>query len=361
MRTEGRCGFGWTLCALLGLLSASPAPGRDPLLPVHLGAWERAGWRQAEAPQLERLVGEQAPLYREYGSLRAEQADYRRGAAEWRVTLQVMRDRSGAYGAFTLLRAGGEPVALGEAGARAGDAYLFYQGNYFLSAQGPAELPDLQRLSRLLGEQSGPTASLPTLPSYLPRRGLMAGSDRYLLGPLALARVAPLAPGDWAGFAYGAEVEAASYRVDTREAILLMISYPTPQIAAARLRDFERLLNLNGTGDPLRPLAYAKRSGTLVALVAGIESGQDAASVLSQVRYEAELSWSETSDPSAEVSWTNTLQNLFLGTAVFVLFAFLSGLLFGAIRLLVKRCLPGKVFDRPEDTEIIVLNLNRGK
>lgn len=355
--------------ALLAALGAAPtavrleAADQAPvtLLPTQLGTWGQRAWEREEAPALERLAGTEAALLREYGCMRVEQALYARGRIEWRVTVYEMQDRSGAYGAFTLLRAGGQSLPLGEAGARIGGRLVFYQGNYFASVESTAGAPDLPGLARHLAARNPLQPSLPTLPSYLPPEGLVAGSERYLLGPQALRRVAPLAEGDWVGFAYAAEVEAARYRLGANEATLLLISYPTPQIAADRLRDFERLFNLNGTGAPLRPLVYAKRSGTLVVFLAGVESGQEAARLLGQVRYEAELAWSEPSEPRSAESWAKTLLNISIGTGLLLLFTLLSGLAFGVVRLLVKRLLPGRVFDRPEDTEIIRLNLGPGR
>lgn len=352
------------------------AVAQAPLLPAQLAGWQRTDWIQVEAPELERVAGPElgllgtarawAAVMREYGCQRVEWARYRHDAtrSQGEVTVYEMQDRSGAYGAFTLLGLGGlDPVlvtnrrvAMGEAGVAGVDAGLFYQGQYVVNWwMGTPVLELVEHLKQLGGQQ----ASLPTLPSYLPREGFIEGSDRYLLGPLGLAQVAPLFPGDWVGFAYAAEVEAARYRVDAGEATLLVISYPTPQIAAERLRDFERLFNLNGTGDPGRALAYAKRSGTLVVFVAGPASEQAATQLLDRVRYEAEISWSEPSEPRPEVNWAKTLLNIFIGTGLMLLFALLSGLAFGVVRLIINRLAPGKVFDRPQDTEIIQLNLGR--
>lgn len=347
-----------TAVGLLVGVGGAAAAGVEPLLPAQVGNWQRVAFEEVRAPELERLAGSEAALLREYGSLRGAQGVYQQGASQWRVTLQEMQDRSSSYGAFTLLRAGGQPIGVGEAGVVSGGRLLFYHGNYFVSVEPPTGIGELSPLVRHLAARAGPQPSLPTLPAYLPRDGLVAGSDRYLLGPLALARVAPLGPGDWAGFAYGAEVEAGRYRVDGTEATLLLLSYPTPQIAAQRLRDFERLFNLNGTGDPLRALAFAKRSGTLLVLVSGVDSGQAAARLLNQVRYEAEISWSEPSDPRPNPNWAKTLLNIFIGTGLLLLFALLSGIAFGLVRVVVKRILPGKVFDRPEDMEIIRLDLD---
>lgn len=358
------------LSTLVTLVLLSPAvlantvygAAADTLLPAELGAWQQTAWERVEAPELERLgtIPGGAALLREYGCRRAERAWYRSGDLEGRVTVFEMADRSGAYGAFTLL---GAPtgllterrIALGEAGIAGVDAALFYQGNYLVNTWGSTPAREsLEHLRRLGGAQ----ASLPTLPDYLPREGFVAGSDRYLLGPVALNLVAPLAEGDWAGFVYGAEAEAARYRVGGEEATLVLVSYPTPQIAAARLRDFEQLFNLNGAGDSRRRPVYAKRSGTLVVVVAGIESQQTAERLLDQVRYETEISWSRPAKPRPQIDWVLTIFNILVGTGLLLLFALLSGVAFGVVRLLVKRVLPGKVFDRPEDTEIIQLNLN---
>ena len=355
---------------LLGLPLAAAA--QAPLLPAQLGPWKKSKleWQMVAAPELERVAGAQAALLREYGAQRAEQAgyfNYGEGDAGGGVKVYEMKDRSGAYGAFTLIRGQfARPVKLGEAGAWGSDAhtrfmycFTFYQSNYLVRVFAPDDDADeLARLADYLRVQAGPQPSLPTLPRYLPREGFVEGSDRYLLGPLALAEVAPLAPGDWAGFAYGAEAELGRYRVVGGEAILLLLSYPTPQIAAARLRDFERFFNLNEEGDSQRRLVFAKRNGALVVLVSDVSSAMQAAVLLDRVRYEVDISWSETSPPRAEPHWAVTMVNLFLGTGLFVVYAFLSALAFGAVRVLIQRLLPGKVFDRPEDTEIIRLDLS---
>src|SRR3990172_9686594 len=213
-------------------LISLPALGAAPeaLLPAQLGV-QRMTWEKVEATQLERVAGDQAALLREYGARRAEQAEYGDPPhlLRIRLTVFIMQDRSGAYGAFTLLREKVKPVEVvevGEAGVfyRVGNdprtlfRFMFYQGNYLVMTEGLIEGHGtgtrewLRRVARHLAEAGRDQASLPTLPGYLPREGFVEGSDRYLLGPLALGEVAPLAPGDWAGFAYGAEAELGRYR-----------------------------------------------------------------------------------------------------------------------------------------------------
>ena len=94
-----------------------------------------------------------------------------------------------------------------------------------------------------------------------------------------------------------------------------------------------------------------------MALVGGVDSSQISSRLLDRVRYETKLSWSEPGQSRLEFNWGRTLANLFIGTGLMVLVALLGGVAFGAIRLITKWLLPGRIFDRPEDTEIIRLRL----
>ena len=348
---------------LLCLLSAAAlsASDGDDLLPSELNGWQRDSHRQVSAIDLAEVSGNEAALLLEYGSQRAERARYQRDTATWQLVVHHMLDRSSAYGAYTLLRAGGTPLPLGEAAARVGERIVFYQGNYFVVADATARRPALASLARHLEAQAGRQPALPNLPYYLPQTGLVPGTDYYLLGPLALARVAPFGPGDWGGFAYGAEAESARYRLKEGEATLVLFSYPTPQIASERLLDFQRLFDFNGVGDPARPRAYGRRTGTFVAFVAGPLSLAAANGLLEQVSYERQLSWSRPGELRVEEDWAETVVSLFTGAGLFILSTLALALAFAVFRMLVERLWPGKVFGRKEAAEIIRLNLDRDR
>ena len=348
---------------LLFLLSAAAlsASDGDDLLPSELNGWQRDSYQRVSAINLAEVSGTEAALLLEYGSQRAERARYQRGTTAWQLVVHHMLDHSSAYGAYTLLRAGGTPLRLGEAAARVGERIVFYQGNYFVVADAAASPPALAALARHLEAQAGRQPALPNLPYYLPQTGLVPGTDYYLLGPLALARVAPFGPGDWGGFAYGAEAESARYRLKEGEATLVLFSYPTPQIAAERLRDFQRLFDFNGEGDPARPRAYGRRTGTFVAFVGGALSPAAANGLLDQVRYERQLSWSRPGELRVEENWAETVVSLFTGAGLFILSTLALALAFAVFRMLVDRLWPGKVFGRKEAAEIIRLNLDRDR
>ena len=339
----------FALLALACGFAAALAPSvraDDPILPERLGEAQRQEWRELSARNLESGIGELlAAILREYGAAGAEQAAYRQGSSSLNVTVCEMQDRSGAYGAFTFLR--------GRAPA------VFYQGNYLVLPDRRTPLPLQRALAATLAARSHDQASLPLLPEYLPEERLVKGSDAYVLGPLGLSRVAPLGQGDWVGFAYGAEVEVARYRINQREATLLLVSYPTPHIARARLADFQRTFNLNGQGGN-GPVVYAKRKSTLVVLVHGAESAEEAARLIDAVRFQQEISWSEPTPPD-ESEIVSGLIGIFLGTGVILIVTLGLGLAFGAARLLLMSTLPGRVFDKPVENDTIFLNLQNPK
>jgi len=345
-------------CALGAVLAAS-AQTPKPLLPEKLGSAQRLNWKAVEPTALESVAGDLAPILREYGAQRGEQADYQLGTRRARLLVHTLPDRSSAYGAFTLLRGKAPEIALGEGGARLPDGLVFYQGNHLVVIEGASAAEPWRPLAQSLAERSPDQASLPMLPLYLPEEGLVAGSDAYVLGPLGLSRVAPLGQGDWVGFAYGAEVEAARYRLGQRDATLLLVSYPTPHIARARLGDFQRLFNLNGTGGA-GALVFARRKSTLVVLVQGLESAEEAGKLMDGVRYQPELSWSEPT-PISDAEMVSGLLGLFLGTGLIVVLTVGLGLAFGLARLLLLRTMPGQVFDKPVENDSIFLNLQNPK
>ena len=341
------------LCVVALCLSAEE-PG---VLPARLAGWERTDFRQVDARRLESVAADDAAVLREYGCTGAENAAYSKGSSRWQVTLFRMQDRTGASGALTLLGGVGPPMAVGESGTRTPRRIAFYQGNNFLWAEPLADEAALRALAQALRALPEYVASLPALSSFLPVDGLVRGSEQYFLGPTALARVFSPAPGDWVGFAYGAEVQLARYRQAGAEVTLLLISYPTPQIAAERMRSFEALFSMSGTVQPSRQAVLARRKGTLVALVSGHQSTEAADRLIEGVNYTTQVSWSDPSDPRAQINWPHTVLNIFLGTGLILLFTLASGIGYGLLRLALTRFFPGVIFDRPSEGDVIIFKL----
>ena len=193
----------------------------------------------------------------------------------------------------------------------------------------------------------------------MPTKGFIDQSDRYVLGPQTLNQFFPVALGDTLGFSNGAEVEVARYRVAGHDAQLLIADFPTPQLADQSLIALRKKFNINGSmAANVTPQLFAKRSLTLVAVVAGAPTADVANGLLDQVHSGTELTWNE---PPFEVTQPGILTivvGTLIGTGVLCAFALVAGLSFAGFRLLIKRALPGKVFDRTKEIQVIQLGLS---
>ena len=106
---------------------------------------------------------------------------------------------------------------------------------------------------------------------------------------------------------------------------LAIFSYPTPNIARDRLAEMQKL-----------PAAVVKRSGPLVAVILSPPSPDDAERLLSQVRYQASISWSQYV-PSRRDNIGDLVINAFILIGVLLAFSTVAGLAFGGLRMLVRR------------------------
>ena len=205
----------------------------------------------------------------------------------------------------------------------------------------------------------------PSLYKYLPTDGIIQRSDRYVLGPVVLSEFLPIVTDDWIGFSKGAEVELARYRVKGQEETLLLVEFPTPQVASLQLKNLEKRFRLVAdeddseaqSGDP-RPLLYYRKMSTLLVFVPQAHSKASANALMQNVGYESDVTWNEPGANLNQPGWPTILVGIFVGTGIICLFAIISGLAFGGIRLAVKRMLPGKIFDRDADVEILQLGIS---
>jgi hypothetical protein len=70
------------------------------------------------------------------------------------------------------------------------------------------------------------------------------------------------------------------------------------------------------------------------------------------------VTWNEPSATATDPPWSVILYRIFVGTGLFMVLAIVFGVLFGGIRVFTKRWFPGKVFDRPQNIEILQLGLS---
>jgi hypothetical protein len=168
-------------------------------------------------------------------------------------------------------------------------------------------------------------------------------------------------------FNAGSEVVLGNYRSSSGEATLMLISYPTPQIAAEHLRRIEAAAHPAGTPQPAASPALAdvgpifdKRTGPIVVIATGQLSRSDAQSLLASVNYDADVTWNQNTYATKRDNLANLLVNVIILCAIILGFMLVAGLAFGGFRIAIKRLFPQRVFDRPEEMEFISLHLSEG-
>jgi hypothetical protein len=302
-----------------------------------------------------------ASVLKEYELQSVEAQNYGDGSGAYKVLLYRMKDPTGAYGLYSYLRSSDMEHAGGGAHSSiSSDRALILVGNLVIDARG-ADLPkhsaDLDALVTAVKPKAldGP---LPDLTEHLPVKGFVDRSDKYVLGPVALNEFFPVAQDDWLGFYAGAEAEVAKYRVNGRELSLVLADFPTPQSAQKRLNDIQRDLHVNpadasATAAPI----FARRAVTMLAIVAGARNQAEANALLDQVQSGAEVTWSEPTFQFKEPTIGAMIVGAIEGTGVICLFAVIAGIGFGGFRLVTKRFLPDRVFDRSSTMQVLQLGL----
>lgn len=340
---------------------AGAQPWRGTLLPEQFAGWVGAPAQTYGAYNAATLAGDDAPVLVEFGYLGAERRRYTRDGQVLTVDAIRLKDSSGSYGLYTYYR--GE-----DWGARdTGQEQIAVRGNQVLARKEEvvaravlegslsARLgnADVRELLAGLGTKGG--GPVPNLPLYLPEKGLLRKTRKYVLGPAGLSRVATDVPAAFVDFEMGAEGSLARYQLPGKPLMtLLLVSYPTPQVAATKVKAI-------GEKPEGAERVFARRIGSLAAFVLGAPDHAEANRLFDGVAYSADLVWNQRVDKNEEVGFARFIVQVFMFIGALLLFAALAGLAFGWFRILVKKRYPGRVFDRPEETEIIRLNINYSK
>jgi len=317
-----------------------------------------------------------APVLKEYGFQRLEKAGYTRDdGRNLAIKAAVFADASGAYGAFTYYYSDemGEET-IGQQAAFLNNRVLFYQGNVLVDAvfdrMSVMSAAQLRELAGLLPQAEGNKGNLPALPTYLPKRALGKNPEKnleknttkYILGPVTLDRVGSPLPGSMVDFKSGAEVVMGKYAAAAGDATLMLIEYPTPQIAAERLRQIDASHQVTQQQPGVASILdvgpfFDTRTGPIIVIAAGPLSKSEARSLMSSISYEADITWNENTYASKKDNLANFLFNAIVLCGIVVGLALVAGVAFGGLRIIVKRIFPDSVFDRREAMEIISLHL----
>jgi hypothetical protein len=355
-------------CISSAFAAAAPAAQNPAILPQSF-----AGWQIQSTAQTSTNVAVADPtnaaVLNEYRFTDFATATYARDDGRT-VKIRAARfaDASGAFGAYTFyLQPQMNKEQIGDQGASLGDRVLFYHGHVLVDAQFSKETPmsgaELRELAGLLPRLGGSAANLPSFIQFLPRRDYIANTQKYVMGPLALASLELPVTADQVDFATSSELTLGHYQTPSGQATLVLISYPTPQIAADHLRRIDAAHGLTDSSQGgvstinRAGTFFDKRTGPIVAIASGGISDSDAKSLLGMVNYEASVTWNTPTDSHEVHDLYMLILNIVVLCAILAGLAIVAGVAFGGFRILMKRLYPDKIFDRPEQMEFISLHL----
>src|SRR5208337_2511129 len=198
----------FSLACLLGMAVAAdkPAaqkPARSPepapaILPPQFGGWQMQGSAQTSTdPTVADPAN--AEVLKEYGFSDAALATYTRDDGRTlKIRAARFADASGAYTFYLqpqMMAENTKEDKIGDQAAALGQRVLFYRGHVLVDAQFSRESAmsgaQLRELAGELPRPSGNNANSPTFIQFLPHRGYLANTQKYAMGPVALAALAP--------------------------------------------------------------------------------------------------------------------------------------------------------------------------
>jgi hypothetical protein len=358
------------ICLCTAAISARTAALEPSLLPDGFGSWQAEGpAKTLRANELgsnwSQWPNAQAVL-KESGLSRIEERAYRNGNDEAAIRVFVLDNPTSAYEFYTFrLVPGMQSLQLGDGAAAGERGVCVLVGNLVVEAAlpGTAKPETLADLVKALKAKADPTP-FPPLRGYLPTHWLVFGSQKYALGPeafrdamLSLEQGANRDLATEIGFQDEAETMLARYQGEKGGAVLLLILYPTPQVAENRLHHLEQAIPASAKAAGVT----VERKASLLSIVFGTTIPMHAQAIRDEVNYETEVTWNEPSTTATDPPLVLVLFKIFLFTSLFLVVATVAGIFFGGVRILIKHWLPGKVFDRPQNIEVIQLGLTGKK
>jgi len=270
---------------MLTLTAALQGQSRESVLRA---VQQTSKWSPADKPvqydrnSIESLDGKRAAAINRYGLTGVTIQSWTGAEGNARLTLYEMFDPSAAYGLFTLDRDIDQPgfaaIPVGTEGFRIGSRTEFWQSSYVVKLEGNSAAADA--LARSVSEGIFGQSRKPPVSMHLPPANLIQGSDKYIVEPSGVARELNIDPQEL-GFDDSVEMATANYRIGGKTVHLVLLMYPTQQLA----KKYEDQWTAKSPDDG----AFRKRVSALLAMVRGSRDESSAKSILDGVNYETQV------------------------------------------------------------------------
>lgn len=323
--------------------------------------WQLDNTQQLGVDAVHQWGGDPA-VDREYGVSSVQLRTYRNGDQTVQAVVEEATDPSAAYGLLTFYQNETMPPERGmKLTVIAPDQAYLARGQSFIRVlrtnQPRISDEDFHSLLVAIAGTASATSESELLPAPLPEKGRVPGSLKYVLGPIAAQQALPFFHMDLVGFQQGAELEAAAYSAGGRQEHLLLISYPTPQIANLRFQAMTHLLGVNAGHGATAP--YGKRRGTYVLFVQNASSQEQANKLMDRLSFSQIVSWDQPYPKNKPI--TVQLFELIVGNLLLVLIlagmAIGTGVLIFVFRRIAAKWFPDSDWAQGFENSIIQLKL----
>lgn len=255
----------------------SPKPAAKRVaLPDKIGEnWQAIGNARVLSPDQTSVLPD-GEIYTEYGLQSLTSRFYTNGKTKVSVELFQTQFPSEAYGLFTFTRA-----------TRTQKNKAFQKGALLVSIAGETdETVDqsfLETLKTMLAVDEG---ELPSLPFNLPEQNKIEGSDKYVIGSLALAQIK-----EFAGFKNVINFSGGTHAIigNYGKFSLMIVEYHNPQLATDGYSQFQSYFN-NLTAQE-KSSRILKRIGNYVVTATNVQDVQTAEAVIASIKYSPKVIW----------------------------------------------------------------------
>jgi len=246
-------------------------------------------------------------LWDEYGLKAATEADY--GA--FKATAYRFKDATGAFAARPWIAASSPRAVV--------------TGNYVIVCTGrcPGEF-EWRKIDLPLRRHDED----PVVWEYLPKKDLVAGSARYVLGPVGLAQFAPEIPESAAAFRYETEVVVGKYHTAIGTQDLALLSFPAPGMAREQAAELRRLGRFE-----------VKLTGPMVAVTPNSSTSAFAQDLLAQVNYQGTVHVDEAPAPPKVTvhGVVNMIMTIMQLAGLLIIICIAAGLGLAGVRIVKKK------------------------
>jgi len=352
-----------SLCLILAsspLLHAGQKSVVIPLISV-------SDWRLVDsvkvAPQDLARFEDNLPVDYEFGVKSAMERTYQLNGLKATAVLEEAADPSSAYGLYTFYQNEGMRSAPGIQMAMIGSHNaLMTRGRYFIHILGnpgsKLSADDFRSLLTIIGGTRLSSQNIESLPAPLPKQGLIPGTERYALGIETAKRVLGSFPAGLIGFQDGVEVQTGAYRIGPDRLNLIVISYPTPQLAQLRFGAMQHVLQINQRRGP--GAVFGLRQGSYALLALNAQTKASANRLLGQLKVTESVSWNARY--RSQSAFTLQVLELVIANLELVLviagFAFLGGITIFLGKKLIMKLFPNSPWPRSDEEELIRLKLS---